>query len=53
MKFEEKIKQKYLYSSGFGLIKKLKFFFQKLKSKIPIKKSHSSGGQPIIIHQFF
>ena len=53
MKFEEKIKQKYLYSSGFGLIKNLYFYIQKLKSNLHIKKSHSSGAQDIIINHFF
>ena len=53
MKFEEKIKQKYLYSSGFGLIKNLYFYIQNLKSNLHIIKSHTSGAQDIIINHFF
>tara|TARA_B100000953_G_scaffold139991_1_gene115880 strand:+ start:12 stop:764 length:753 start_codon:yes stop_codon:yes gene_type:complete len=53
MKFEEKIKQKYLYSSGFNLIKNLYFYFQALKSKKFTKKSYSGGAQDLIINYFF
>ena len=53
MKFEEKIKQKYLHSSGFNLIKILYFYIQALKSKKFIKKSYSGGAQDLIINYFF
>ncbi len=53
MKFEEKIKQKYLYSSGFNLIKNLYFYFQAIKSKKFTKKSYSGGAQDLIINYFF
>ena len=53
MKFEEKIKQKYLYSSGFNLIKTLYFYTQLLKSKKFKKKSYSGSAQDLIINHFF
>jgi len=53
MKFEEKIKQRYLYSPGFNLIKILYFYIQSLKSKKFIKKSYSGGAQDLIINYFF
>ena len=53
MKFEEKIKQKYLYSKSFNLFKLLYFYIQKLKSKRRIQKSYSGGAQDLIINYFF
>ena len=53
MKFEEKIKQKYLYSLGFNLIKTLYFYTQLLKSKKFKKKSYSGSAQDLIINHFF
>ena len=53
MNFEEKIKNKYLYSSGLNLIKILYFYIQKLKAKKFIKKSYSGGAQDLIINHFF
>ena len=53
MKLEEKIKEKYLYSSGFNLFKNLYFYIQKLKSNNYIKKSYSNGAQDLIIDYFF
>jgi len=53
MKFEEKIKQRYLYRPGFNLIKNLYFIFQALKSKKFIKKSYSGGAQDLVINYFF
>ena len=53
MKLEEKIKEKYLYSSGFNLFKNLYFYIQKLKSNNYIKKSYSFGAQDLIINYFF
>ena len=50
MKLEEKIKQRYLYSPGFNLIKNLYFYIQALKSKKFIKKSYSGGAQDLIIN---
>ena len=53
MKFEEKIKHKYLYSTGFNLVKNLYFYIQKLRSKSYIKKSYSGSAQDLIIDYFF
>ena len=53
MKFEEKIKQRYLYSPGFNLIKTLYFYTQLLKSKKFKKKSYSGSAQDLIINHFF
>ena len=53
MNFEEKIKKKYLYSTGLNLIKILYFYIQKLKAKKFIKKSYSGGAQDLIINYFF
>ena len=53
MNFEEKIKNKYLYSSGLNLIKILYFYIRKLKAKKFIKKSYSGGAQDLIINYFF
>lgn len=53
MKFEELIKQKYLYSSGSNLLKNLYFYIQKLKSKKFIKKSYSGSSQDLLINHFF
>ena len=53
MKLEEKIKQKYLYKSGFSIIKLLYFYFQKIKNKKNIKKSFSGHAQDLIIDYFF
>ena len=53
MKFEEKIKQKFLYSTKFNLFKFLYFFFQGIKGKKSYKKSFSGGAQDLIINYFF
>ena len=53
MKFEEKIKQKYLYDSGFNIFKYLYFFIQKFKNKKHIKKSYSGHAQDLIVNHFF
>jgi hypothetical protein len=53
MRFEEKIKQRYLYRPGFNLIKNLYFYIQLLKSKKFKKKSYSGGAQDLIINYFF
>tara|TARA_Y100000590_G_scaffold434754_1_gene553422 strand:- start:159 stop:911 length:753 start_codon:yes stop_codon:yes gene_type:complete len=53
MKFEEKIKLKYLYNSKSSIIKKIYFFFQILKSRKFIKKSYSGSAQDLIINYFF
>ena len=53
MKFEEKIKEKYLYSKKNNLIKFLYFFVQTLIKKKFIKKSYSGGAQDLIINYFF
>ena len=38
MKFEEKIKNKFLYTEKLNFIKIIYFFFQYIKSKIKLKK---------------
>ena len=53
MKFEEKLKQKYLYREGKNIFKKLYFYTQILKEKKFIKKSFSGGAQDLIINYFF
>ena len=53
MKFEEKVKQKFLYSAKFNLFKFLYFFFQGIKGKKSYKKSFSGGAQDLIIDYFF
>ena len=53
MKFEEKLKQKYLYREGQNIFKKLYFYAQILKEKKFIKKSFSGGAQDLIINYFF
>ena len=53
MRFEEKIKDKYLYTNKKNLIKIIYFFLQKLKSYKFIKKSYSGSAQDIIIDHFF
>ena len=53
MKFEEKVKQKFLYSNKFNLFKFLYFFFQGIKGKKSYKKSFSGGAQDLIIDYFF
>lgn len=53
MKFEEKIKLKYLYNTKNNFIKKIYFFFQKIKSIKFVKKSYSGSAQDLIINHFF
>jgi len=53
MKFEEKVKQKFLYSNKFNLFKFLYFFFQGIKGRKSYKKSFSGGAQDLIIGYFF
>ena len=53
MKFEEKLKQKYLYREGQNIFKKLYFYAQILKEKKFIKKSFSGGAQDLIINYIF
>ena len=53
MKFEEKIKQKFLYSKNLNLFKVLYFYFQLLKSKYKIKKSYSNWGIDMMADFFF
>jgi hypothetical protein len=53
MKFEEKLKQKYLYREGQNIFKKLYFYAQILKEKKFIKKSYSGGAQDLIINTIF
>ena len=53
MKFEEKIKQKFLYSKNLNIFKIFYFFVQFLKYKFRYKKSYSFGSQDLIIEKFF
>ena len=55
MKFEEKIKNRFLYSRGFNLFKLLYFFYQFLKSKKIQKKRilYSNWGLDILSDDFF
>jgi len=53
VKLEEKIKEKYLYSEKYNLIKVLYFCIQVFKEKKFIKKSYSDGAQDLIINYFF
>ena len=49
MKFEEKIKNKYLYSNKLSLLKIIYFFFQFLKSKLKPRLAYSHWGVDLII----
>jgi len=55
MKFEEKIKNRFLYSRGFNLFKLLYFFYQFLKSKKIQKKRilYSNWGLDVLSNDFF
>ena len=49
MKFEEKIKNKYLYTNKTNLLKIIYFFFQFLKSKFKPRLAYSHWGVDLII----
>ena len=53
MKFEEKIKNKFLYTEKLNFIKIIYFFFQYIKSKIKLKKSYSNWGIDMMSDHFF
>jgi FkbM family methyltransferase len=55
MKFEEKIKNKYLYSKGFNLFKVLYFLYQLIKTKkiLKEKKFYSNWGIDMMADDFF
>ena len=55
MKFEEKIKEKYLYSKGFNVFKIFYFYYQFLKSKKALKKKvfYSNWGIDMLADQLF
>ena len=53
MKYDEKIKNKYLLSKNFNFFKLLYFFNQKLRSIKKIKKSYSSNSVDLIIGDLF
>jgi len=53
MKFEEKVKSKFLYTQNMNLLKKTYFFFQYLKGKIKLKKSYSNWGIDMMTYFFF
>ena len=53
MKLEEKIKNKFLYTKKLNFFKIIYFFFQYLKSKQKLKKSHSNWGIDMLCDHFF
>ncbi len=53
MKFEEKIKEKILYRSGFSVLKLIYFIVQKFKNRRFIRKSFSGASQDLVINYFF
>lgn len=53
MKLEEKLKNKYLYSSSYNLPKILYFFFQYLKYKFKPRKLNSNWGVDLIVKDIF
>ena len=52
MKFDEKLKNKFLLSKGLNFFKLVYFFNQKLRSMNKIKKSYSSNSVDLIINEF-
>ena len=53
MKFDEKLKNKFLLSKGLNFFKLLYFFNQKIRSIKKIKKSYSSNSVDLIINELF
>ena len=53
MKFDEKLKNKYLLSKGLNFFKLFYFFNQKIRSLKKIKKSYSSNSVDLIINELF
>ena len=53
MRFEENIKNKFLYSKNKNIFKYIYFFIQYLKSKIKLKKSYSNWGIDMMADFFF
>ena len=53
MKLEEKIKQKYLYSSNLNFFKICYFYIQYWKSLIKLKKPNSNWGVDLKINNIF
>lgn len=53
MKFDEKLKNKFLLSKGLNFFKLLYFFNQKIRSLKKIKKSYSSNSVDLIINELF
>ena len=53
MRFEETIKNKFLYSKNKNIFKYIYFFIQYLKSKIKLKKSYSNWGIDMMADFFF
>ncbi|MDA9618587.1 FkbM family methyltransferase [bacterium] len=54
MNLEEKIKNKYLYSKGFNVLKYLYFFFQSIRKNKHLNISYSGvAAQDLIINNFF
>tara|TARA_B100000795_G_C22742052_1_gene415786 strand:- start:84 stop:839 length:756 start_codon:yes stop_codon:yes gene_type:complete len=53
MNFEEKIKEKFLYSTKLNIIKIIYFTFQFLKSKNKLKKSYSNWGIDMMADFYF
>ena len=53
MKFDEKLKNKFLLSKGLNFFKLLYFFNQKIRSLKKIKRSYSSNSVDLIINELF
>ena len=53
MKFDEIIKNKFLYSRKRNFVKYIYFYSQYLKSKIKLKKSYSNWGIDMMADFFF
>ena len=53
MKFDEKLKNKFLLSKGLNIFKLFYFFNQKIRSIKKVKKSYSSNSVDLIINELF
>ena len=53
MRFEETIKNKFLYSKNKNIFKYIYFYVQYFKSKIKLKKSYSNWGIDMMADFFF
>ena len=53
MRFEERLKEKFLYSKGKNFFKSIYFIIQKLKKNKHRKISYSGGAIDLIIEHYF